>query len=213
MFDIVLLEGITGAGKSTLFGRLQADPWAAGYESRLVLGQAYTLRVAPAERIVDHLVGLARGVADYARLHAGSEFAARRDGRGSMLVLAEGFHLYGLVEHLPENLRPAALRRVEEELGGLRVHLVSLEMAESTVLERSVRSPLRVRGPGWREFTRRFGRTEDEVADYFIRRQRGHQRLVAASSLPVLRIDTSEADWDAYRGRIVERVSSGVMAT
>lgn len=208
MFDIVLLEGITGSGKSTLFGRLQSDAWAARYESRLVLSQAYTLRVSPKERIVDHLSGLVDTAGHYAALHAGSEFADRRDGRGSMVVLAEGFHLYGLVEHLPPPEQPAALARIEEQLRGLPVHVVSLELDDDVVMERAVRSPLRVRGPGWGEFIRRYGSTEDEVCAYFQRRQAAHLRLVEASSLPVLRIDTSAADWDAYRQRVIDGVTA-----
>ncbi|GAA2843871.1 hypothetical protein [Crossiella cryophila] len=207
MFDVVLFEGITGTGKSTLFRHLAADSTAAGYESHLTLAQAYTLRMARPEGIVEHLRDLTEGIRSLHALYTGSEFAARTDERGSMLVLAEGFHLYGLLEHQPAEQRAEGQRKIESVLREVRPLVVSLELQESAVRERCVESTLRTRGPGWREFLRRYGQTHEEIAGYFTRRQRAHRELVEASALEVLRIDTSAGDWAGYLARVVDRLT------
>jgi chloramphenicol 3-O-phosphotransferase len=202
MFTAILLEGITGAGKSTIFQALRTGPWTARYESCIVLSQAVTLRVAPPERITAHLCRLSEQIRTHAEDHNASEFAGRADMRGSMLVLAEGFHCYGLLEHVPAEQRHDALRRVESCLNGAAVLLVSLELDEDVISERSVLSPLRHRGPGWRTFVARYGSTTAQIAEHYVARQRAHRDLVAASSLRVLRINTSVADWPEYADRI-----------
>lgn len=207
VFDVIVLDGITGSGKSTLFRRLEHSQWASGFESRLILGQAYTLRVASADEIVEHLVRLAGMIGDLARCFAGSEFARRSDGRGSMLVLTEGFHIYGLLEHVAEESRPAAQRQIEARLHGLPVRLISLEMNNDVIMERSVLSPLRLRSPRWRDFVFQHGATEEQICDYYTQRQVAHMKLISASSLPVSRIDTSAADWPRYEQQIIQQAT------
>ena len=202
MFTAVLLDGITGAGKSTVFQALRTSSWAARYESWLVLSQAVTLRVAPPEHITEHLCRLAGQLRALAEDHAASEFAGRDDMRGSVLVLTEGFHVYGVLEHVAVERRREALRRIESGLPGTGVLLVSLELDEEVIAERSVASPLRHRSAGWRRFVARYGSTPEEIAEYYVVRQRAHRELVAASALNVLRINTSAADWPEYTRRI-----------
>ncbi|MDQ3944684.1 MAG: hypothetical protein M3357_05950 [Actinomycetota bacterium] len=192
MFRGLILDGVTGTGKSTLFRCLRSHPCFTDVDSAVFLSQSYTLRVAPGDRIeglLDDVLG------QLEMLHGHREasgFARREDGRADVSFLFEGFHHYAALEHVEPEDRLRFAGDFEARLGPLGAKLVALSVSPEAVLERCVRSTLRHRGSGWRQFLTRFGDTEEDVAAYYRERQRHFLALVKTSTLPVLHVDTSD---------------------
>lgn len=195
-FDGLILEGITGSGKSTVFQRLNCSRVIRSYESTLFLSQAYTLRMAKEsdeERYLNAIVDLIDHLyQDYSR----SEFSLRNDSRGSLCYVFEGFHYYMALERFTDGHRYRLIRSLEERLFCLGARLVALYLSRNAILENSVISTLKHRGDGWRKFLFQFGSNENEIADYLCRRQDSFLKLAEAPRLPVLMLDSSNQDWD-----------------
>lgn len=206
MFRGLILDGVTGTGKSTLFRLLRSHPTFTEVDSAIVLSQSYTLRAAPGGEVGILLDDVLRSVEALRMRHARSEFAHRQDGRADVSFLFEGFHHYAALDAVEPHDRPRFAARFETRLGRLGTKLVALSVAPDAVLERCVRSPLRHRGEGWRRFLTRFGDNEQDVAAYYRERQHHFLELVDASTLPVLRVDTSAvcdiAEWRAVAEEI-----------
>lgn len=204
----LILEGVTGTGKSTLFRLLQRSELFATAESKLFLAQTYTLRMAPSTQPERLLEQLASWLGELQALLKASEFQTRYDGRGSLLYALEGFHYYLALEHLGRDARAQVVREVDRMLSGLGALVVALHLPEEEILERSVVSTKRLRGEKWAAFLRKFGQTDEEVARYYAERQRAFLDLLRDSDLPVLRLDTTSADWPALAAE-VERFVRG----
>ena len=205
----IVLEGITGSGKSTLYQRLGRSPRVLSYESRLFLAQAYTLRMAPEAGECETLHRLVDAVE---RLHAPywrSEFSARDDARGSLCWVMEGFQYYMALDRCAPTADAALVASVEARLCELGGHLVVLTVQPDAILEQCVRSTLRHRGSGWRDFLFRMGRTETEVAEVLRRRQERLLALVTATRLPVIRLDSTTQDWDDLTARVEAHLAPG----
>jgi hypothetical protein len=201
MFAGLVLEGITGTGKSTVFRAIQSTPVG---ESRLFLSQVYTLRLASAadgEGLLDQTATYLEAMhAWYAR----SEFAERTDGRGDFLFAFESFHYYIALEHIPTQRHEGLVRAFDARLAKVGARLAALWVRPESIMENCVRLPLQHRGQGWRSFVRRYGSTEAEIAAYYLERQEAFFALIDHAAMPSARIDTTDRDWG--------RVAADVMA-
>jgi hypothetical protein len=200
----IVLEGITGSGKSTLYQRLGRSPRVLSYESRLFLAQAYTLRMGREAEEREALHRLVDAVECLHTPYQRSEFSARSDARGSLCWVMEGFQYYMALDRLGPAEDAALVESVETRLCQLGGHLVVLTVEPDAILEQCVLSTLRHRGAGWRDFLFRTGGTEEEVAEVLRQRQERLLALVAVTRLPVVRLDTTSQDWDAVTARVEE---------
>lgn len=208
MFRGLILDGVTGTGKSTLFRLLRSHPSFTEVDSAVALSQSYTLRTAPGGEVGALLDDVLRSVETLQTRCARSEFAHRQDGRADVSFLFEGFHHYAALEAVEPQHRRCFAARFEPRLAGLGTKLVALSVAPDAVLDRCVRSTLRHRGEGWRRFLTRFGDSEHDVAAYYLERQRHFLALVDASMLPVLRVDTSALSEPSEWRSVAEEIAA-----
>jgi hypothetical protein len=205
-FKGVLLEGITGVGKSTLFHRLQRHKRVLAYESRLFLSQSYTLRTAQTGKEQESLMGIVAMLEHLERQCASSEFGGRTDGRGSFCYVFEGFHYYMAIDRCPFEGQAPLIEAVENRLRHLGAQVILLHVSPESILQNCVKSTLRHRGRGWREFLAQYGSNEHEIAGHFERRQERLLELAKKSQLPVHYLDSASQDWDSLESMIEKAV-------
>jgi hypothetical protein len=203
MFDGVIVDGVSGTGKTTLFNALKASRALASVESTYNLSQVYTLRVARPERAEKLAYDIVRQLEELHAYYSESEFSQRVDGRGDFRFLFEGFHHHLALDYLPESSRKAFVRAIDERLVALGARLVALYVPRERMLD-TVRLTLRYRGEKWRRYIMQFGDTEEQIAALHQARQDEYLEMVDQSPLPVLRLETSGRDWPSMVGRIEE---------
>ena len=203
-FGGLIFEGVSGSGKSTLFRRLARDDMLLANDGGLYLSQSYTLRMCDPtdpERLPNSLLAMLEQFRDG---YLASEFAQRSDRRGSFGFVMESFHYYLAFDYVAEARQAAFIRHFDERLLAVGAKLVLLTVQPDAVIENCVCSTLRTRGPGWAKFLERYGKTEEDLALHFIRRQQRLETMAEASRLPLLRMDTTRGDWDEAMKAILE---------
>jgi hypothetical protein len=203
-FGGLIFEGVSGSGKSTLFRRLTRDDMLLANDAGLYLSQSYTLRMcdpADPERLANALLSTLEQFRDG---YLASEFAQRTDRRGSFGFVMESFHYYLAFDYVQEARQTAFIGHFDERLLAVGARLVLLTVQPDAVIENCVRSTLRSRGPGWAEFLKQYGKTDEALALHFTRRQTRLEEMAAASRLPIQRIDTTRGDWDEAMKAILE---------
>lgn len=195
---VLLLEGIVGAGKSTVLEALRAK--LAGRRGALwVLPEHFTERVleplataAPAAALA-HLSAVVTAIEQFA-----GWWRAAPAGAEAWVVL-ERFHLSVAVD--VAGVRWADCRRLEDRLRAVgEVRLAWFVVRPSRLLEQTVRDPVGRRPVAWRRYLATLGADDDARVAHFRRRQLAFARHFRASRLAKTRlewkpgIETSLAD-------------------
>jgi hypothetical protein len=199
----ILLEGITGAGKSRTLAALQAQP-----DFPALLGAG---RIFPEEETFGELMDeLGEPGADprwlCRRLGATLDtLRALPAGAQPVGYVLERFHLsyYAL---LPEW---ALYQSFDAALQALECGLVLLDYQEGEAERRSLDRPDRA-AEGWRAgMVAHYGSLERALTAIAASRER-RRACPALTALPTLILDTSAMTWDAYAARIIAFWRSGV---
>ena len=206
-FGGIILEGVTGTGKSTLFKMLRESNVISLFESTFFIPQVYTLRLVPNRGEAEYMKQMLEGIHAIAGAYTNSSFASREDRRGSACSVFEGFHYYMKLDRPGCSMRATEMDIIESQLSELGVRLVVLTVSKESVMENCVLSPIRNRGNGWKSFLSQFGSCEEEWEQYFWDRQERLLRLVHGTRLPILHIGTSSQKWDEYLREIEAWIS------
>lgn len=174
MRRVVILEGVCGAGKTTLCAALAGAATEAGLGEAAIVGQAVTYGpIAPHED-----AGTVDDALDYKTLHdVASRLgdAARTPGRG--LVVVDSLHLthYARLGCLSLGSFLEIDRFLHERVAAL---VVLLSIDRGAIRSRAV-DERRDKRPGFYQYARKFGSTDDAIADHFVEEQRQMEWLLA----------------------------------
>ncbi|GAA2843876.1 hypothetical protein [Crossiella cryophila] len=194
--------GVTGAGKSTLTTAVVRRLAAGGHSA--VLLQNKLLQSPGAEVFAtDGAEGLRGFLAAQARRCAA---ALELLGPAGYLV-CESLGVNLLVECGLED--SALLSEVDSARAELGIVLVRLHFGAEQVLERSVLSTVRHRGPGWQRYLRRFGPDPLSQAAEFRRRREQVDRHFQHSAEPKMSISTESMAWDAIADQLRTALTGG----
>jgi len=192
----LILEGVCGTGKSTVFRALQQSERFSrrSFLSAIVLSEHQTQRVLERK---EREVGLA--VADNVGLldqHVSYLEAVRdrldqmewcQNNRTNMRVpyILERFH-FTHVYHYPhmtwEHVQP-----IDHRLSELNCKLCLLTISDALLQERIIDN----RNAAWREYLSRYGQTDEEILQHYATQQQVLRDLCKRSEIDSLILDTS----------------------
>ena len=196
-FKGLLVEGTSGVGKSTLIDALirrHVSSCAPRKIRTLVhLAQSHTYGplangeddgTLTVEANVKHLEGIA-GMAEW--LHA----SVQEHSRPWCFVVIDTLHLTHCVR--PGRVRWGDVQSVDERLAGIGCKLLLLRVSPTSIWERGIEP--RAQEQFMQEYARKFGRTDEEIHQYFVREQEELAGLFARSAMAKLCL-SNENGWE-----------------
>jgi adenylate kinase family enzyme len=195
----LILEGICGTGKTTLFRALvQSDRFVhKPYLSTIALSEHQTQRVLERQEreaglsCADNLALLDQHVSYLESLRNRldqMEWCDNNETPMRLAFLLERFH-FTHVYHYP-HMTWKDVMEIDYRLAQLGCKVCLLTADDATLEQRLFHG----RDPGWLSYIKRFGETNDEILEYYSRQQQLLLNLAEKSQLPALLIDTSAAD-------------------
>ena len=193
----LVLEGISGSGKSTVLGGLlRSESYLQrGYLSSIVLSEHHTQRVLEPKQKAEGLsaadnVALLRQNVDM--IHAldlrlrGTDWGERGRLNHRLSYLMERFHLTHVCHY--EHVGWKHVRAIDDALAGLGCKLCLLRVDEAMIEERVVN--LR-RNKEWEAYLSSVGSHSRGIVDHYVAQQERFLALREASSMPSVVVDTS----------------------
>ncbi|MFC1601889.1 hypothetical protein ACFL34_06015 [Candidatus Sumerlaeota bacterium] len=205
----LIIEGICGTGKTTLFhALLQCIRFVQkSFLSTIALSEHQTQRVlehkereqglAPA----DNIALLDQHVTYWESIHTRLEqMPWRQDNRTNMrmLYILERFHFTHVYHYRHMNWRD--VQGIDARLAQLNCKLCLLTMSDTMMEQRIITS----RDAGWRDYLKQYGETNDEIIEHYIAQQELLRRLCEQSQLDTLIIDTSESSIDTILPQVLD---------
>jgi adenylate kinase family enzyme len=204
----LIIEGICGSGKTTLLRRILQSPrfLQKEYLSSIVLSEHHTQRVMEEKEHAgtltpaDHLDLLDQHVSYLEQVKARLDQMPWCDNSGINMrlpFLIERFH-FTHVFHYPY-LNWEHVAGIDRRMAALGGKLVVLTLDGSTLEERIILG----RSPGWRDYIRRFGDTNQKVVDHYARQQDYLRELAEKTSMEKLILNTTCQDEDQSLERVL----------
>lgn len=185
MKRIIVFEGIASSGKTTLERTV-----AERLPDSEIVTEGVTLMPAIDNTDVAAAKRHLEGVLDSIR---------RSPARN---VILDRFHLTHAFRTGSAVGEFSAIEDGLRDIGGTTVVLLTID---PEAIPARIEETVALRGGGWKKGKQ--GTAEEKIA-YYRRQQETLEDLASSSRLPVLRIDTTAKDWEAYADSIVGRVSS-----
>jgi thymidylate kinase len=183
----IIIEGVTGTGKTTLIEKLKARESVATFISEEeTTGELLTEivenrlpRSAYAERLLSVIRRIQSGAADF--------------------VVLERFHhsYYAL------GIEWALVEPMDALLAQMNFKTVLLDLDETHFEQRCLKRPDRADEDWFGWFIRRYGSAENAVASFQQSQRRRHEML-PLSRLPYLILNTGEQEWGRYVEDVVQ---------
>ncbi len=193
----LILEGVPASGKTTLLKALSSHPHFSPlkFPSRIILSDHHTQRVLEKQNNRGELtprsaLKLLCGHADYIRQRR--DYLQRiqwcdPDMEAHRLVFMwERFHLSHVLDF--DSISWEDVSGIDAQLADLNARHVILRLKRQEMISRIIRE--RQDQPHWNRYIRRFGATEDAVADHYSRQQEKLLELAERSRIPRQVIDT-----------------------
>lgn len=190
----IILEGVTGSGKSSVFKELRLKQIKL---NTLVLSEYYTLRTFEkmankSEYVFDQLLS-------FIELQDQLFFEAQLDKTSNgqqqkISVCFEGFHLNAYSREL---ISEDEFIRIDQRLKKLGFKTVFFELPETLLKKRCIEETLMYRKSGWKNYIEALGGNEKALKIFTERQLLMIEKLQGVAG-EVLRIDTSEKDWEYY---------------
>lgn len=191
MKRIVIIEGVAGAGKSTIVREIESWFDSAQERGRLkvfledeTVGDIVSLVSDPGWQEHPHFETLDRVIRELE-----DEFT----GSPEKLFLIERFHLTSFALFPRWEL----VQKYDAQLANLGAVHVLLTFPDGLVEERSIERP-ELRAAGWSEGMDRWYGSRAAAIDAATKSQRGRWEGIRRSALPFLHLDTREKDWSRY---------------
>lgn len=173
----LVLEGVCGVGKTTLFNELLRSPQvlSLAFPSRIALSEHHTQRVLEKKErdegltLHDNLTLLGRHVAYLESLRDSlARMPWRENGRTNMriLCLLERFHWTHAVHY--DHVQWSDVIGVDSRLAGMKFKCCLLTMDDALFQHRILDD----RGPGWRDYVSRYGNSDEQILAYYRNQQK-----------------------------------------
>ncbi|MBN1648244.1 MAG: hypothetical protein JW874_09440 [Spirochaetales bacterium] len=206
----LILEGISGTGKSTLIKKmLQHERWIKkSCISSIVLSEHQTQRVLePKERtkgltvndnleLLNNILGFLESVHD--RLGK-TDWKQRSRTNQVVPFLLERFHLTHVYHY--KHMTWDSVSDLDRRLSRLHTKVILLHMGEKYIGERIILDPDK---NGWQNYLKQYGDTPAKIRKRFEEKQNDLLALAEKSCLPVLRIDTSSCTVDEIADKVFD---------
>ena len=195
----LILEGICGAGKSTVFREIQkSDRFTQRpFSSAILLSEHHTQRVLERKEreegllVSDNLSLLDQHCSYLEDLNARlDQMPWCENGRTNMclLYLFERFHFTHVYHYA--DMSWSAVQEIDARLARLNCKVCLLIIDESVLVDRIIHS----RDAAWREYLSRYGETEEEIVRHHVLQQETLLDLCSQSKLETLALDSSNVD-------------------
>src|SRR5271166_876603 len=172
-FKALLVEGTSGVGKSTLIDALvrrhvgAVEPRKIRTMVHLAQSHTYGPLAAPEDKgtltVDENLRHLERIVSHLEWLHA----TVQEHTRPWCFAIIDALHLTHCVR--PGVVEWTDVAPFDQRLGALGCGLLFLEVSPSTIWERGIKP--RAQAQFIQEYARKFGRSHEEIHQYFVREQ------------------------------------------
>lgn len=204
----LIIEGITGAGKSTIYKKLVEKIDVSFGNNLLAFDEYLTWRLYEKKSDIEkfsketfyNIINFMSWIIteySYANLQNTSK------GRDEELCcLIEGFHWNAYVRGI---LTISDFYEIENKLHEMGFEIVYLTLSDDQIKIRSVIETRKYRSPGWSDYLSTIGSSDDDIALKFRDRQEKFTQLYEKTVLSKMQIITDEKKWDEYVEQIVMR--------
>lgn len=194
-FKAILVEGTSGAGKSTFIdGAIRQHVTASAprkIRTLVHLAQSHTYGpvAVPEDRgtltVEENLRHLEDILKNIEWLHAG----AREHTSPWCFLIVDTLHLTHCVR--PRVVRWSDVAALDGRLAALGCKLLFLEVSPVTIWERGIKP--RLHEQFIQQYARKFGRSHEEIHEYFVREQEIMGKMFAQSSMPKMLLKNDES--------------------
>jgi thymidylate kinase len=198
-FKALLVEGTSGAGKSTVIDALirrhvnTAEP--RKIRSLIHLAQAHTYGpLAVAED--NHTLTVNHNACHHDRIVSAIEWlhaSVQEHTRPWCFVIVDTLHLTHCAR--PGVVRWPDVASIDARLAALGCKLLFLQVSPATIWERGIVP--RMKEQFVLNYSKKFGRTHEEIHEYFVKEQETLLKLFAHSVMPKLQWDNDQAKENA----------------
>lgn len=189
---ILILEGIPGAGKTSLYRAVKKNLERVHLDSFLFLSQVYTCRITEdsninyikpqSETLFDSYISFFEEIQTR---FTGSKFLHHpHRSQFEFISLLETFHLTHWLHHGDD-----FFHRIDERLFRLGAKILFLKVPENHIIERCVKSTKKLRSSNWLQYLQRYGNDETSIAEAFKKMQTALEAKLSDSALHSLVID------------------------
>ena len=192
---ILILEGASGVGKSTLIDALLRRHVATGGSRKIrsVLHLAQSHTYGPLARAEDDgTLTVAQNLAHLDRIASQLEWfhaSVQEHDRPWAFAILDTLHLTHCVR--PGTVAWPDVASIDARLAALGAKLLLLEVQPSTLWHRSIVP--RLNDQFMLEYARKFGRSNEEIHAYFVREQEELRELFDRSAMLKLRLDADQS--------------------
>ncbi|GAB6099094.1 hypothetical protein JCM16358_09730 [Halanaerocella petrolearia] len=204
----IIFEGIPATGKSTIIRSLLKSPKILEREfmpfltygediTQRVLEKKYNQGQLTKEDNLELLFDIIEPLEKYKDYYQKRGWVGTESEHRYAFVL-ERFHITHATYF--DHLCWDDLAEIDRKLAQLNTKLCFLEIEPKVMRKRIIYS----RGQKWRNYISRYGSTEEEIIEHYIRRQKRKKQLVTKSNLPSLILNTSQANWEQLIDQMIE---------
>jgi hypothetical protein len=202
----LIIEGLSTAGKTSVFSALKIlHSQTPNVEKTMIaITEHYSQvfnsfhGVLKSLEQVEHIQLLKRHVDYLEQLHKWIESLGHMKQSNGVFFILERFHL----NHRAAYANHTDIAMLEKRLSKLNALCVLLTISPDFVESRFVES----RGMDWKSFVMQNSSSTDEVCLRFLQDQEKLRKCAKQSFLPMLEINTDDADWDSYAKQIMEKL-------
>lgn len=204
----LIIEGITGAGKSTMYKKLVDELGVSFGNNLLALDEYLTWRIFEKQQNIEKFSketfdSIINFVSWVTTEYCNAELQNTSKGQDEELCcLIEGFHWNAYVRGV---LSKEDFYEIENRLHKMGFEIIFLTLSDDKIRERSVNETRKYRTIGWSKYLETLGNSDDEISLKFKERQDKFYQVYEQSPLDKIQIRTDEKKWNEYVAQIVMR--------
>lgn len=202
----IIIEGITGSGKTTVYKTIVEKFKSSDGSNFLFLNEYITWRTFEKENDIgavcrETFTNISSFIRWLSSIYINADLQNTSRGRSEQLCcLMEGFHWNAYARGI---ISEEIFREIENEINSLGFGIAFLVLSESEIKKRSVIETRRFRTSGWNNYLNTLGNSDDEIAKTFQERQRRYYDIYSCSTINKILINTDEKRWDEYAEQII----------
>jgi hypothetical protein len=187
---MLMLSGITGAGKSTLFKQIVKKAGDLDFSSEMLFSAYHCQNFFKETNFnSERLYAFYKSIFDFENIEYSKAIG---------VLFENSFYNVCLEYHINSE----DISRIEKLLHKNQCKQVILKLPEDEIYNRSIVSTRIHRKPSWRSYLDEFNKSDEDLTTMFKEKQEKLFGLTSHSSCPTLIINTSEMNWDLYVEKI-----------